>query len=343
MPKILITADLHLSENPRDEYRHQFMHGLVGIVKRRKPDALLILGDLTQEKDRHSSVLVNSVVNHLDLLADECPVGVLMGNHDYANESFPFFAFLGRIPNVTWIDRVMDGARLPNGLARVLGNALFLPHTRSYQEDWAEAIPAFGSFKWIFAHNTFNGANVGFGRELEGIPLDIFPRKARVVSGDIHVPQTFGPITYVGAPYTVNYGDDYKPRLLAIEGGDAHSVSVASWPQKRLITINDVADLDALSETLNAGDLCKVRASIDDMGTWHSTRKAIEKWGADIGVIVQRMEPVIVAKSIKRRVRIKESDQHSDRDVLEQFGRRHDVDDKTMKLGVELLELSGDK
>src|SRR5205814_1607714 len=94
---------------------------------------------------------------------------------------------------------------------------LFLPHTNNYKRDWKGL--DFSKYQWIFAHNTFQGANIG-PRRLEGIPTSIFPRNAKVISGDIHVPQHFGPIEYVGAPYRIDFGDDYEPRVLFLSTKD---------------------------------------------------------------------------------------------------------------------------
>ena len=52
----LLTSDLHLTDRPNDAYRWDFLSKwLWGI----RFDSLVILGDLTEEKDCHSSVLVN--------------------------------------------------------------------------------------------------------------------------------------------------------------------------------------------------------------------------------------------------------------------------------------------
>src|SRR6266567_2832077 len=100
----LVTADLHLSSNPRDAYRHERMWEIRKILKKYEVDRLLILGDLTEQKDHHSAELVNEVVNHMILFSECCPVTILRGNHDYVSSECPFFVFLKHIKRIQWIN-----------------------------------------------------------------------------------------------------------------------------------------------------------------------------------------------------------------------------------------------
>jgi DNA repair exonuclease SbcCD nuclease subunit len=322
------------------------MDALVGILERRKPDALVILGDLTEDKDRHSANLVNMIVRELSEMASVVPIAILMGNHDYLNEGHPFFAFVRHIPNIEWIGKISTGAMLKGPKFRsIFDGCLFLPHTRNHERDWADLInpgkasaeTAFGlrfdQYRVVFAHNTFNGAEVGWGRKLEGIPLDIFPKKTRVVAGDIHRPQTLGPVTYVGPPYTVNFGDDYKPRMLSITG-DLVSVSVDAWPQKRLLEISDVKELPKAKE----GDIYKVRVQVGTLVDWANIHQMVRDWAAEQGVILYRCEPIMTHRVVNKRVRVDASEGPTDEKLVRQYAKRHTLEDKTLAVGLELLK-----
>ena len=91
----LVTGDWHFSDNPRDDYRHAYMKKLMRLIKRKKVNNLIVLGDLTEEKDRHSAWLVNQVVLHFAELSQLCKIYILRGNHDYVDPDTPFFSFLG--------------------------------------------------------------------------------------------------------------------------------------------------------------------------------------------------------------------------------------------------------
>lgn len=341
LSKILTTADLHLTDpaSKVDQYRHDFIAGLPEIILRRKPDAFVILGDITQEKDRHSANLVNLIMRELSDIATVCPLLVMMGNHDYLNEGHPFFAFVNHIPNIEWVDGVTHGTGLKSEKFRsIFHNCLFLPHTRNYERDWADilnppkGIKGLDSYRFVFAHNTFNGAAVGFGRKLDGIPIELLPKKARIVAGDIHLPQTLGPVTYAGAPYTVNFGDDYKPRLLAL-GADIKSVSVDAWPQKRLIEVSDPAELPKARE----GDIVKVRVEVGTMGDWATIHRKVVDWAAARDVILYRCEPIMTHKVVRKRIKVEASVATSDETLVRQYAKRHGIEDRCLKIGLELL------
>ncbi len=206
----LITADLHLSSNPRDDYRWIFVNDtLPRLIRKHRVTKLLILGDLTEVKDNHGSRLVNRIVERMHELSRMVnPLIILRGNHDY-KPGFPaFFSFLDRFSRILWIDGLTEH-----------GDNLLLPHTHDWQRDWApymvDGVFRPG-FRRIYAHQTFDGARVSRMRTMRGIPTSIFSDSTRVISGDVHVPQD-DKVSYVGAPYTVDFGDDYEPRVLLID------------------------------------------------------------------------------------------------------------------------------
>jgi hypothetical protein len=227
----LVTADLHLSDNPRDAYRHKILQRLYKHAERLGVQRTFILGDLTEAKNSHSDWLVNAVSEHVRRFTKLGDVILLKGNHDYLSDpDVPFFHFLRHMPQVRWVCNP-TGCTLPG-----IGRTLFLPHTRAYKRDWAGL--SFEGYDYLFAHCSVTGAGTGHGRRLEGgVPLSIFPRDARVISGDIHVPQQVGCVTYVGAPSLVDFGDDYQPRFLLLDGDRMRSIPIHG-PQKRLVEVH---------------------------------------------------------------------------------------------------------
>lgn len=212
-----------MADNARDRYRTDFVvKTLPELVGKHKPDQLLILGDVTEHKDQHPARLVNELVNALcDLAAShKLEIIVLQGNHDFLSNAHPFFAFLENFKGIRWIAK-----------PEVLDNCLYLPHTRDYKKDWKGI--DFKGHDFIFAHNIFEGVKAN-GQKLSGIPTKIFPEDAFVISGDVHEPQSFDCVTYVGSPFTTDYGDDYQGRVLLLKGLKAKSIKVFG-PQKRLV------------------------------------------------------------------------------------------------------------
>lgn len=336
---VLITADLHLSDNPRDWYRHTWLNDFQAEAKERKADAICILGDLTEEKDRHSAGLVNAVVEGLHALSTVCPLIVLRGNHDYIDLNSPFYAFLKFIPNITWINGPLD-VDLPG-----LGTCLFLPHTNRPKEDWGEY--NMEGYAAIFAHNTFDGTDMGGGRIAAGATsTDWFPEDALVIAGDVHIPQTNGPITYVGAPYTVDFGDDYKARYLVLSR-DRGSIRVGSvpctGPQKRLVTLEAgqkgaAKALDAAG--VNKGDILKIRIRLkpENVPKWGEIQKWIKDWGVRNRVVIHTIQPVVSAGSEAQPIAqtMKKVD---DAGLIREHASRASIDETTLRTGLRLAGL----
>lgn len=333
---VLVSADWHFSDNPRDDYRHRFQSWLRKLVKEQDVDAVLMLGDLTEEKDRHSAWLVNKVVEHIDRLSELCPVVLLQGNHDAIDPDWPFYRFLERLDQVRWVNTPTDGQDLNIPALSKLGHTLFLPNAANPEKDWAQF--DMGDYDWVFTHMTFNGADVGHGHKLSGLSTSFFPKDVEVVSGDIHVPQHFGNVTYVGAPYTVDFGDHYAPRVLLLNGQAMKSIPVEG-PQKVLIDIDDLADLEKVTN-VEKGDVLKVRVKLSntDRSDWSELQRAIRAWGAEQGCTVHLVQPVLDnTKRMTGKKKERASSQRSDEELLREYAARMDLDPTTIKTGIRLL------
>jgi predicted phosphodiesterase len=335
----LIVGDLHRSDNPRDAYRHDFQPWLLKKVKELRPDRVIFLGDITTAKDRHPAWLVNEIVDDFAKLADETDLIVNKGNHDYRDAEHPFFRFLSHIEGIRWINspKMIDGW-------------LFLPHTYDWKNDWKDL--DFRKPELIIAHNTFEGAESESGRRLSGIPTNIFPKDLQVIAGDVHKPQHRN-VLYVGAPYTINFGDDYEPRLLLIEESASRIEYVESVPvpgvQKRLVEFTAVEKnkksgkwkMDIPKEyddLLIPGDILKVRVHLEmrHVPEWQAIRSAIRE-ALGTTFTVDAVIP-IVAKDRGKRSKSKDHVQHSDPEYLKLYATSRALDADTLKAGINLIK-----
>lgn len=340
--KLIITADLHLTDKAHEQYRHKTMDHMRTIIRDEKPDAFLILGDLTEDKDRHAAWLVNKVVDHLAAFGKLVPTIVMMGNHDYHNEGHPFFAFIQRMEGVHWIDKVTDGRSIGNIFNIDLDDVIFLPHTRTHQSDW-EPIN-WKPYDFAMAHNAFKGAQSANGHTLDGIPLRDIPEHVKIIAGDIHKPQSWDGCTYVGAPYRVDFGDNYAPRLLKLVGSKPWDISLASQPQKQLFVLDEVSDLwndKYFDRNVVAGDVIKMRIGIDDMGQWHGAHKDARAWCQERGAIAFKIEPVLAKGLVKRRHEAPNMERTSvagEEDALRMYAKRHDVREDDLREGFDIIK-----
>ena len=325
----LVTGDIHLSGNPRDYYRIETMRRLASLAKEWGVNNTIILGDLTEQKDRHNAWLVNQVVNVISLFHALGPVYVLQGNHDYLSDAdCPFFGFIDHIPDVTWI-------KSPSRFDFSFGKALFLPHTRNYKRDWADL--SHEHYKWAFAHNTFAGAQGDNGQKLEGIPIDVLPNNACVISGDVHVPQTICNLTYVGAPYTIDFGDKYEPRVLLIHD-DGFESKPLGGPQKRLIDLEWSTDWQFFDDSkYHPCDIVKIRQKIPKSAIpkWPEIREQLRNTFRNMCTI-DSITPVLLDDS-KERTKLKRRDAKSDAQIMDEFAQAKNMDKATKKVGEGLL------
>ncbi len=326
---VMITSDLSLTDNPRDEYRWLFLeHTLPSLLRTEGAQALYVLGDITEEKDNHGAWLVNRVSDAFYKLAQLVKaIIILRGNHDYAGSGFPFFTFLDMLPNVQFISE-------PVGFG---DGHLFLPHTTNYRRDWEVWKDEFRRYPLVFAHNTFEGAMAN-GILLPGIPPSYFPPSCKIIAGDVHTPQVHGKVTYVGAPYTVDFGDDYDPRVLVMHEQFRFEPIAVPGPQKRLV----ILDRNGLPETkrgCNKGDILKIRVALakQDYAQWSEIRDKVRKMATDQGFQVYAVEPIVQKADRSDAVRKRRGNTETDEELLRRYASIHKIDPKTLKVGMELL------
>lgn len=278
MTKILFTSDLHLTDRFRDEYRWEIFRKLHEVGKDRNVDAVALLGDITDAKEGHGARLVDRMSREIDKLAQSFEVYILKGNHDYADESKPFFGFLDLLNNVTF--------QVEPGIVSVAGvPCLGLPHAHHGQVhgskgqsdnqvtgDKVTKLLKAGGYEMVFMHQTLVGSTLGNGTKSQhGLQLDSRITKEKrlndwcyyrdldvpLLAGDVHVPQQVGPLTYCGAPYPVAFGDSWQPRLLLWEDGKLSSIPIASIKKHSLRMVGAEA-CESLSDDVMKGDQVKV-------------------------------------------------------------------------------------
>ena len=272
----LVTSDIHLSDDPLTEYRWGLLPWLQSTAKRYDCGTVLLLGDLTVAKDKHAAMLVNRLAEGLMDLARQVDVVILKANHDYLDEEWPFFRFLGRKElNIHFIvkptEMKLDGR-----------SCLLLPHTRDYEEAWDGF--DFDDYDVIFCHQTFDGAIGDNGFKLEGgIPPSVFKGiHGKAFSGDVHTQQKLSKtLEYVGAPYHVNFGDKYEPRVLMLgttrDGRLQQQDCVYDCLYRHMLDIESVEDLVKQRKQYRDGDQMKVRVHLkkSDFAAWPRIRKEI--------------------------------------------------------------------
>jgi hypothetical protein len=188
-----------------------------------------------------------------------------------------------------------------------------------------------GSYDVIACHQTFTGSKVG-SQVLQGTSPDRLSvanvGTARVFSGDIHHPQRVGNVQYIGAPYQINFGDNYTGRVLYIGKGTTEVIENIEAPRKHLVTITS-ADIETSTwkKDIYSGDFVRVSLRVNesevlDVDKLKARVRSHLSGVRDCGVLVSVDAP-------KRRKRFLDQGQalsdFSDASVFAHYCKRHAV------------------
>lgn len=323
--RFLVSSDTHFSSRPKDSYRLGLFPWLIEQQEKYRPDATFLLGDLTENKDRHEAGLVNQIVHGLTLLKP--PIYILKGNHDYIDADMPFFRFLNELPGMLFVTTPQDLVKF---------GVTMIPHQQTQADMDAEckAVPSGFSF---MLHNTFDGAIAETGATMGGLkpPPSLF--KAPVcVSGDIHRPQQVGPITYVGSPYQVRFGDDFKPRVLLIDNHQFKDLHFSA-PRKWSLMVRDYEEILNHKE-LTQGDQVKVIIELtrEEVVEWAKIKDQVLKACQSRGVEVYGVE---MKTNSTQRERIKQEGPtgKTTQEYFKSFCASENVPSQMKQAGVKIL------
>ena len=338
MSKFIITTDLHLTSKPEDVYRFGLFAWLMEECQKNKVKYVFILGDLTDLKDNHSANLVNDIVYYLTMLSKFAKVVILKGNHDYIDPDRPFFGFLNRIDRVRF---VTSPGLYKFSMGDKFKRILMLPHSRDIVEDWGDVLDDTKDIDCIMMHQTIKGSLASNGQEMEGLKKSIFKKiKAKIYSGDIHVPQIIGNVEYVGSPYHIHFGDTFKPRVLLVSGAtqrDLHYPTVC----KHTIRINRPDKLRDWPD-LHPKDQVKVRLSLgrEEYVDWQKHKREVVDICKELDLELYGVE--LEGRNInQKKSKKKQEDMNyiSDpNEVFDKFCTRQNVSKYVRGVGSKLIE-----
>jgi len=327
---LLISTDLHCSDKARDAYRFGLFSWLQKQQEKYDADFTLILGDITENKDRHSSLLVNRLVEGLTSLRP--PVFILKGNHDCTDPNIPFFKFLNCIEGLQFV--------ISPTFNKALGTT-FIPHCadQATLDRACKQMPPKPDY--VVLHNTFTGARAETGATLSGLsasPIELLRPRLGVYSGDVHVPQRHGKVTYVGAPYTIKFGDNFTPRVLLVKDGQETDLHF-DCPRKLTLTVHDADDITRNKE-LRRGDQVKliIEMAREEAVEWRATKQRVLAACREGGLEVFGAE--LKVNTTARRERVKLNDETNLRtplEIMQAFCKAEGVASNIRAAGEELL------
>lgn len=330
---MLLTADLHLTDQPEDEYRWAVFAALRAELSKVDSD-VYILGDLCDRKDRHSATLVNRLVTELTALRDAIApyeIHIIMGNHDQPLKGEPFWSFLS----------LLDGVHFHTQPTELNNDLLLLPFTSNPREAWADI--DLEAYRGIFLHQPVDGARGENGMAISGSPMPALPPSCAVYAGDIHVPQEVRGLTYVGAPHPIKFGDSYPCRLLRLDHR-FRIVKEAILDPARKTMLDMRAETEAqliseLREGFNRRDVVKVRyhLPLDIIDTWPRIKARVTHEIAKRGVALRGIEAIVEMTRAAGRTATEMLEAQHPEEVLRSFGETEALSKAVLDVGMTYL------
>ena len=327
----LLTSDLHLTDNPADDYRWKLFDFLADRCQAEGVKTLGILGDLTDAKDYHPSRLTNRIVEQIvrmRALVDE--VIILEGNHDYLRKGHAYFEFLNHLPGIRFIVKPYED--LTGSKA-----GLWLPHTKTPMQDWKDW--DFTHYNYVFMHQTAPGSIASNGQAMDGDALPDFG-ESKIYSGDIHVPQVIGSIENVGSPYHVHHGDNFHPRCVLLDrrgrAVDLHFDSI----RRLSVKVRSLEELRRMD--IKRGDHLKLTFELSqaDKHSWAAIKRKAAEEMADHGVVLNDLSLKVAGSTVPLSYAgdLKKSERMSDAEVLTRFVTNEDLGGDALDVGLALLK-----
>lgn len=225
-----------------------FIANITAVAIERKPDIIIIAGDLLHTHERLHTTVLNKAHDFVNAMRNITITYILVGNHDYiSNTQFlndnHWMNSMKEWKNVEIIDRVRH-------LQVGTQSFVFVPYV--YIGRFVEALETLGDDSlWknadcIFAHQEFEGCKMGAIVSIDGDKWD--SEYPLVVSGHIHSKQRPHPnVYYSGTPMQHAFGESEKNVVAYFTFDDfGHGLEEIEMklPRKKILYL-DVAEIEA--------------------------------------------------------------------------------------------------
>jgi DNA repair exonuclease SbcCD nuclease subunit len=340
---ILVLADTHFTSLPKDEYRWQIFDVLKYIHKNNHGclfDEIIILGDLTEKMDNHPSKLVNRLVNNLKELCElGISITILKGNHDFYEETEPYFEFLNSVNNISFVTEISLDNR----------GFLFLPYSNNTAETLQKFID-YDAVECVFMHHTISSAllNDNFRLKTDNTiknqtMVNTF-KNTLILSGHVHVPQTINNVIYVGSPYSIDNGDHWRGRgiLLDIENSSYEEIpfnnSYCKW-RFDVKSSNELLDIFSENKILKS-DSMLIRVCLDYTNShdYTSIKQEIKNFLKKKDFINYSIRSKIESKKRLSEInKINYKEKLTPKDKLIAYSKSHKLKNDIINIGLELL------
>jgi len=189
-----------------------YISKIVALVRKENPSFVVLLGDILHTHEQIHTTVINKAYSFIYKLSKECPVYVIVGNHDYINNSqflsdAHWMNAMKMWPNVTICDR-------GSVHETVFGKFLFCPYVfpGKFKEALSIIDTDWTSARAIFCHQEFQGCKMGAIVSVDGDDWEL--NNPFIISGHVHdkqLPQAN--IYYTGSSMQHAFGETHNKTI----------------------------------------------------------------------------------------------------------------------------------
>lgn len=205
--QILVVGDLHYQEDPT--MPTLLNKKIDNILSEGEYDCCILLGDVLHRFKNIDQPALSLVCKLFEIITKHCPLFVLVGNHDYINASQFLTENHSLMPFKHWPKvKIIDTPQIIKMTSDI--RILLVPYIPKGQFlEALETVPKWESVNMIFAHQEFQGCNMGGHVCQDGDGWsEKFPP---IISGHAHTKHVVEPnITYIGMPYDLGYDTEQR-------------------------------------------------------------------------------------------------------------------------------------
>jgi len=246
--KLLISGDPHLQMS-RFTAAKKFLTWVDQVVEEQKPDIFINLGDTFHDHGVLRSEILSEFSSHVKRVCKKVPYFYILGNHDFFTPKDSTYhalqAFKGAYANFTVVDSVLHQKDI--GIS-------FVPFQPDHSTFPTNTLPI------CIAHQTFAGCDFGGYKPDDGIDPDKISADI-IISGHIHLKQSFGKVLYPGSPYSQSMRDIGQIKGLCIFDTESFKTQFIPTPLPSWHSIEvPVSDIESTIKTISC--------SINDKDNW---------------------------------------------------------------------------
>jgi len=206
--KIMVVGDLHFgARNNSQLYLNfqtdWFLNELIPNIKKNKCDAIVLLGDVFDNRASISLPVLQKVRELFSKLTKQTTVHCILGNHDIAYRNNKTVHSLGVLS-----DHGVIVHETPTSLNFEDKKILMLPWIIKDEEESVMKMLVDNEYDICFGHLEINNFEMVPGVfEDKGFKHDLFSNCKKVYSGHFHLRRKYDNIQYTGTPYELTWSD----------------------------------------------------------------------------------------------------------------------------------------